>query len=482
MLQPSLKNICLQLHELIALGEGHNDNLDSLYIEGRFTEANKVHLANFAALLSSLDRQVVRLKIDEEEVNPENFDQEVSYNPARWDITLEKSSLLELCGYDSRKTKFFEYLFFSTNFLYDKKVDFLGTNKPFGSGLLNKEGRIRIQVYGLDHSVGGEHLFIIPVDEPDRIGRVEQEFKIPSEEKIKNSIRILSSNATRISPSSYRLSWGCHENSHYNRIKVAYLQTLLTCFCSTYYSESELVLEGLKKIHLSVLGIEFDNSIDEKIKIAEEVAAWIFSDDDYETKKTLFSDRLTLDVREAQNFLLVQSNLLQNALSQAKSKYKYVIAERNDDYRKELKDLYSDVKVFTDSLANACENLTKGLITDVLSLGFLFSLTMFARVALGRAELLHSQQIGFLFKMIAVYLVIAFVFRFWNAKKSLDFAENQFDEWSKKLHNHISTNEISFIKAKLTVDPIRHFESVSAVVGGLHFLLAFGVFEYRLFI
>jgi signal transduction histidine kinase len=171
--------------------------------------------------------------------------------------------------------------------------------------------------------------------------------------------------------------------------------------------------------------------------------------------------------------------LLVNALSQAKSKYKYVIAERNDDYRKELKDLYSDVKVFTDSLGSACESLSKGLITDLLSIGFIFSLTMFARIALNKQELLFSPQISLLFNLIAGYLIIAFIFRFWNARKSLTFAETQFDEWSKRLHNHISSDEIKTIKSKMTVNPIAHFESVSAIVGALHLLLAFGITQVK---
>jgi hypothetical protein len=362
------------------------------------------------------------------------------------------------------------------------ELDFLGTNNPFKSGLLNKKGNIRIQVYGLKQSAGSENLSIIPIDEPNQVDDLDDNFRAPKEEKIKNSIRILSLEETRISPESYRLNWGGHKDPIYNRIKISYLQSLLSCLCSIFYSEANVVIEGLKKIHVNLSKIKFDNDIDDRIKVVEEVVSWIFLEDDYETKKTLYSDRLTLDLIEGENILSIKTSLLLDALSQAKSKYKYVISERNDDYRKELKDLYFDVKVFTDSLGTACDSLSKGLITDFLSIGFIFSLTMFARIALNNQSLLFSPHVSFLFNLIACYLIVAFVFRFWNARKSLAFAETQFDEWSKRLHNHISSDEIKLIKSKMTVNPIAHFESVSAVIGALHLLLAFGITQYKAFL
>jgi hypothetical protein len=84
--------------------------------------------------------------------------------------------------------------------------------------------------------------------------------------------------------------------------------------------------------------------------------------------------------------------------------------------------------------------------------------------------------------LTAAYLITAFLFRFWNARKNLTFAEIQFDEWSKRLHNHISSSEIKLIKRKMTLNPTAHFESVSAVVGGLHLLLAFGITQFKVFL
>jgi hypothetical protein len=482
MLEPNLKEYCNSFTRLIGLSDDFTDNLHNVYIEGCICESAKKELLLLSKWFVASNEKIVTITFDTEEIDLASINAEFGNSPARFDLTLEKAKLLKICGYDSSKTKFYEYLFLSSDFLTEPTIDFLGTDNPFKSGLLNRKGKIRIQVYDLEQSVGSENLSIIPIDEPYEIDYLDDNFRAPKEEKIKNSIRILSSEETRISPESYRLSWGGHKAPIFNRIKISYLQTLLSCVCSAFYSESKVVVEGLKKIDVSLSKIEFDNSIDEKINIAEQVVSWIFLEDDYETKKTLYSDRLTLDLIEGQNILLIKTSLLINALSQAKSKYKYVIAERNDDYRKELKDLYSDVKVFTDSLGSACESLSKGLITDLLSIGFIFSLTMFARIALNKNELLFSPQISLLFNLIAAYLITAFLFRFWNARKSLTFAEIQFDEWSKRLHNHISSSEIKLIKRKMTLNPTSHFESVSAVVGGLHLLLAFGITQFKVFL
>ncbi|WP_162266413.1 hypothetical protein, partial [Paraglaciecola hydrolytica] len=267
MLNSNLKEYCHTFTRLIALSDSHTDNLHNIYIEGCVNESSKKELLLLAQWLIPSDEKIATIKFDSAEVELTSIKAEFSNSPARFDLTLIKSNLLKLCGYDSSKTKFNEYLFLSSDFLTKSTIDFLGTNSPFKSGLLNKKGKIRLQVYDLKQSVGSEKLSIIPIDEPQEFDCLYDNFRAPKEEKVKNSIRILSSEETRISPESYRLSWGDYKNPIYNRIKISYLQTLLCCLCSTFYSESKVVIEGLKKIDVNLSQIEFDNSIDEKISI-----------------------------------------------------------------------------------------------------------------------------------------------------------------------------------------------------------------------
>jgi hypothetical protein len=107
---------------------------------------------------------------------------------------------------------------------------------------------------------------------------------------------------------------------------------------------------------------------------------------------------------------------------------------------------------------------------------------MFARVTALKNEIISSTTVDNIFKAIAIYLLISFVLRFWNGKIAIKQSENVFDEWSRKLHNHISTEEVLDMKNKLTKEPKMHFESVHAVVGALYAILAFIAYHYKMFI
>lgn len=482
-----LKEICQLIKGLIDLSPS-KDNLDTLFVEGEISEVITPILIRLFEVLKPLNnpRIIKLIRIDCVEIDINDIALELRGLPASWDLTINKQELLIAFGYDTKITTYREMLFFSTEFLINESNNLIGTADPFKPGSLNKEPRVRIQALGLKNKAGSDHLLITPIGETsfpeEEQANTQSKFLLPNERKILESVVVLSPTLVILSPKSFQLSWGDLDNELFYRLRIAYLQSLLSCICTHFHSADSITIDGIKKFNVSISSHNYLESTKAQINQVEKVISWIYLDEDFETKRTLFCDRISLEIKSGFNLLKIETSVLESALTQAKSKYKYVIAERNDDYRKELRDLYSDMKKFTDSITEVCDILTKGLITDILSIGFIFTITMFARVTALKNEIISSTTVDNIFKAIAIYLLISFVLRFWNGKIAIKQSENVFDEWSRKLHNHISTEEVLDMKNKLTKEPKMHFESVHAVVGALYAILAFIAYHYKMFI
>jgi hypothetical protein len=468
---------------LIGLSDSHSDNLETLYLKGNFDDVIVDALLKIIIEIIKFNNpSILKIRIDRAPVELDEIENEISNGcPSEWDFSLEKGEFLKAFGYDSEITNYKEYIFFSLNSLMHPSKNILGLKNPFVKGPLNGEYKVRIQAIDIKTVMQGDNLLLCPIGQTKADSLKDSKANLPIDSKISSSIRILSSELSVISPSSFHLKSGNSFDYLYSDFRIAYLQTLFSCICTHFHSYEELVIDGIKKFSASVCPTKYTQRTEEQILEIEKAICWVYSDDDFETKKTLFSDRVSLEIRSGSNLLDLASEIIEEALNQAKSKYKYVLAERNDDYRKELRDLYSDVKKFTDNINEACESLTKGLITDLLSLGFIFTITMFSRVVVSDQIDFSSMMINYVFKAIGLYLILSFTFRFWNSSVTLKNSEALFDDWAIKLHNHVSTEEILKIKRKLTIQPKNHFDSVHAVVGAIHLLLALVSFKYDIF-
>ncbi|KHT52818.1 hypothetical protein RJ41_10065 [Alteromonas marina] len=471
----SLKAICDDLALLLKNSHNSQDNLETLFVEGYF---NEECFSVFKRLLSlSISESFIEsLFIDNEKYDFEHDDEEFDKGSVDWSININKAKLLEKTGYDSKFTAFEEYLFFSDDFLDVAERDFFGFRNPFEPSLLSEDKVIRIQVHGLDVSISGEYLRITPVDDTN-VFKKSTHLYIPNQDKIKSTIKLISNSAIQIAPALFAITKGDVGDSKFAIIRNAYKSSLLASLATSFYSQGDISLDGLKHLSVNIGSWRSEDPLE--CKNLEELISWIYTGDDCETKKQLIADRLALELPQKFNLQGLNDSLIIESLEQAKSKYKFLLAERNEDYRKELKELYSDLRDFSTKLNELCDSISKGLVTDVLSLSFIFSLTVFSRITLGKREFMTDSSIELIFKGVAVYLLVSFVMRFWNANQSLINSERIFTDWSSKLHNHISKEEIKQISEKQLLPPKQHFLTVYVVVGAIHFILAVCSFFYR---
>ncbi|GAA0376553.1 hypothetical protein GCM10009092_45870 [Bowmanella denitrificans] len=318
---------------------------------------------------------------------------------------------------------------------------------------------------------------IIPLEFPLEDSPFESKEEIlhlPSNELIKKSIHFVTSDNLIVHPKSYEVSWGVTGSELATPFIRAYIQSLYICLATHYFSMSEIVLEGVKQIRVSLSDDEGKANLTVNLaKALTELVNWCYAEEDFETRKTLIADRLSLEIKRDSSILEIPEKILSDTLQQSKSKYKYVIAERNDSYRKELKEVYDDIKVYSETFSDKAIELTKGLMTDVLSIGFVLTIGAFAKATAYGEKIFKSEDASLLFLAISIYLIVSFIFRIWHSKSVLKQKNQLFDDWSNRLRNHISKEEINTIKGKLTIEAERHFETTYVIIGAIHFFLAF---------
>lgn len=464
----------------------NSENIKNLFLNGGIIDVSVKD--SLSKLISLVDNELYRssfiLKLDgcKVDLTEPTYDSEIKNSTAlEWELTIKKDELLKL--FDFPSTTISEFLFFSVDKFKSFTGQGLGLSNPLILGELNTDKPVRIHVYELPVSFGGSRLAVVPVGQAEGKSSFLQPSPLPKEENLKKAIHIVSTESVVIRPSSFELTWGDIEHELAKPFLKAFIQVLYACIASQIFSLKKVVLNGVKQIELSIDGQDFEPSSVNKLQAQalSKLVSWCFAEDDFDTRRLLIADRLSLECKGGTSLLSLTERIITEAFEQAKSKYRYVISERNDDYRKELKDVYEDIKSFSDDYATRSINLTKGLIADLLSIAFVFSMGVFAKATVYN-DLLKSGEANILFKAIAIYLLCSFSMRYWHVKIALTQNNKLFEEWSGKLHNHIALDEVRSIKERLTRCPKDHFITTSAIVGASHFFLAFLSWESESFL
>ncbi|RIW14667.1 hypothetical protein, partial [Vibrio harveyi] len=115
--------------------------------------------------------------------------------------------------------------------------------------------------------------------------------------------------------------------------------------------------------------------------------------------------------------------------------------------------------------------LTSEFLKSLMAVGFMLTVGTVSK-AIVNAGLLHSKEGLLLFKIIGFYLICSFFIRWLNASADLKISLKALNSWSKKLHSHISSDEVnSLIKKQVGASRIYYLCSL-ALVTVVQFTLA----------
>ncbi|EKO3811027.1 hypothetical protein NTE10_002915 [Vibrio harveyi] len=440
-----------------------NESCEAFFLEGAYQESHSFlnELANVLKGADSLIAEHITFCIDDEKVATSDLQDYLLNNPfaAQFQLTLDTKDLIQEAYSGSGDVD--EFLFTSyESFLSNHES--LGLLSPLREGLINKATNTRIHIYGLESAFGGPKLAVVSTETDSYGDNIWlQGSSLPSSEVLLKQVHLVTSESVILEPRNFELQWGAIGDDCARVFRNAFAQQLLVALSSNYYSIDKVQFKGVKHIDASLEAPNKPVSID-CLSVLSESVKWVYSVEDPSVPLQLFVDRLSLDY-ETGSLLAVSSEVLKSCLEQAKSNYKFVIAKRSDDYRKELKDIYSDIKTVTDKFMEKSASLSSELLKSLLTIGFVFTVGTISK-AIVNEQLLHSREGLLLFKIMGIYLIASFFIRWFNASAELKIAEGALASWSKKLHSHIPTEEVSSLIAQQTKWSRRFYLSSLALV------------------
>lgn len=476
-----INKICFYFEQLSQVAVRKNETLTAYTLKGDWSVDIRTSLYGLCELLKSNNcHSYLDLEVDTERLSIDEFlsqfsPEKTNSNTVDWSLTLRKAELVQNISNVSLEYQL--YLFCSIESFHYHSGNSLGLENPFKTSPINQDKPVVMYVYKLDcnHQFGGSHLAIIPIDGQLPLDFCKNIIELPDETRLKKNIHIIASDNVKIRPINFDVSWGNFSGSTAKAYRIAYAKTLFACLSKHFFSEEKIVLHGVKHLEVSLLPTA-NNITAEQLLQLKEAVKWCYGEDESETKLQLLADRLSLDIPEGGSLLKHGIDHIKIALDQARSKYCFVIAERNNDYRKELKDVYVDIQQFSSKYADKSTEISSGLLKDLLSIAFIFTVGTFAKNAI-MGDLLRSHGAEVFFNVVGIYLLLSFLIRYMNAISSLSQHERLLIAWSIKLRSHVPEAEVSdLIKGNLE-SPKDHFNLTVLFVGLMHLFLAFISFE-----
>ncbi len=475
-----VNEICELLLRLKEESNTHNENIENFFVQGYSSEPIVELFNEILSLIKGETGRFFRLNIDDELIDPEDFDN-VTELWAEYELTFYKKRYIqEVC---SGAGDVDEILYLSLD-VFMSENNGLGLSSPLLAGVISNSVNTRIHIYGSSVFFGGPKLAVIPTNFDIPRSDWLSGSLLPSNEVISKQLHIISGEQIIVNPQRFELTWGDIDNDLAIPFRNAYAQHLLLSLCTNYYSLEKVQLKGVKHTEASLnpsdLGVD-----SELLTQLSECIKWCYSIEDPSTPLQLLIDRLSLELTSS-NLMDIRPITFEHALDQAKSNYRFVIAKRSDDYRKELKDVFTDIQLVTDKFSNKAFSLASELLKSLLAIGFVFTVGSVSK-AVVHGGLLSSNEGQVLFKLASAYLVVSFFFGWLNASADLKISESALKSWSKKLNSHISFKEVEdlikdqifwskwFYRATLFVVTLLQFSIVILMYYAAHSMRLLGI-------
>lgn len=433
-------------------------------VEGTFEAADlKLPEMNFDGWLK---KEVLGLQIESDWAN--TWDEiKAARDEERCFINLRKEDFIEnviKADVDSN-----QFVFFSIDYL--KKWLSVHTSPFSAAHPLYKEGKQNILwVNGLQSEFTGSCLSVFPLGSQPEQFFYPMDASLPGNEEIRSHVHFVSRDAVTIVPEAFRLPDAAFNERELKPFFLSYVKLLAACLVKEFYSEESIIISGLKRISLLLADTNtYDISLDD-IAALENAVRWVYAEKT-ETRLLLLMDRVSLDLPEGGDMIPSIFGKINQALEQAKYRYEFVIKDRQEAHAKELADLQKDVKTATEGYSAAVNTIVTGLLKDGLSSVFVIGITVLSRI-IGQNNFLKSTQCHYLFKGLAVYLVISLFVRLTTNNTRLSLALKDIEYWKDTTRNHMSTNEVEQHISSRT-EPYKKFYKTWAMITVVIYIVLF---------
>ncbi|WP_133120266.1 MULTISPECIES: hypothetical protein [Pseudoalteromonas] len=306
---------------------------------------------------------------------------------------------------------------------------------------LNKSDSTVIWLGFGDLQIQGQRLCIISLGrQSSSIFKNNDSIAIPSSADIKAQTHFVGQAETICEPLNYRLPNDIEICALTQPFFNAYEQLLGVALSKEFLGSNDIIISGIKRLNMKL--VDENHSCDlSQLTILESVVSWVY-EERIQVRLLLVMDRLSLDLVDNTSLIPSVYTHLSNALDQAKDKYEFVIKDRKEAHAKELSDFQKDIKLATDGYSKSTNDLVSGLFKDALSAIFFLAIMLFSRL-IGKEELLDSENIHWLFKILSGYLLVGPLIRIYFERQSLILTLSDLLHWKDTTRNHISHKDVS---------------------------------------
>jgi len=380
-----------------------------------------------------------------------------------WKINLNKEPLI---GAGVQQNFFVE----ANNFeAYINSVNVLDQSCVFST-----TDELFVLINDLELSFGGPMMHFLSPKNINLIAKTDSDLELPTDHEVQEQVYFVTSFNICIQLRKYQLTYGDFSSTLSKAVLHASAKVFASTIANEFYSDQKIVIDGLKRIEL-VLGTHQDSSYS-FMKSLYQVVSWLYAER-VQTRKKLFSDRLTLELLQADTLLSALHKHLDNAFAQAKERYEFVILDRRDAYTKELKDLLKDLRTQSDLYATKIRGVVTNLLRDAIAGIILVGFTLFTRIS--DAMLLDkSHLISYVFNGLGIYYLISLGIQVAVDIVDVSVTEGELKYWKNATKEYIPDTEFNNHRQDSLRSRRKSFKVFYVVIGVFYVVVAIACFKY----
>jgi hypothetical protein len=238
--------------------------------------------------------------------------------------------------------------------------------------------------------------------------------KLPDDLKIKEFVHLISQEPIVFSPKKLAFTLKENTTKFENILQTKYAETLLASIVHIFNSREDITIKGLKHFK-----IRLNNNLQPNaniVKILEKAVEWVY-EENTNTRLQLLADRLSFHKDNANSLMEIVIEHIEEAFTEAKDRYKFVVTEKSEEYTKDLRDLLKDTKEKTDKYSEKTRSVINSLLRDILGSIFFLGLTTYSRFS-GNKDFIFSDDAAIIFLLLGFYFLISMlvqaIFNFWD--------------------------------------------------------------------
>jgi hypothetical protein len=339
---------------------------------------------------------------------------------------------------------------------------------------ISSEMPLTIWIDDLDQPIGGPLVRFLPVKEGHKDVKFNSGDILPPNEKIQEHVYFVTSFQVRIHLDKYLLTSKDFSSDLAKAVLKLSSKAFMAAIPHEFYNFDRVVIDGLRRMEIK---LHCDESCEYNFhKLLVRVVSWLYEDRP-RTRKKLFADRLTLELKSGESLASALKRDIKEAYEQAKDRYNFVVLDRKDAYAKELKDLLKDLRTQSDLYATKIRTLVSNLLRDVLAGIILVGFTLFTRFT-DNSVLDALQLARYVFNGLAVYYLISVLFQVAVDIVDVRTTEKELKYWKHASKEYIPEEEFKRYNQESLKQRRVSFQVLYSAITLLYFLIGWACVNY----